>query len=224
LRERERDVDALIDPANGSGVRLLVVAEDPLARSGLRTLIEDHGSVDVVGQISPGPSLEEDLRAYSPDAVLWDLGWNAERGLEILGEVDWADLPVVVLLADESLASAAWQAGARGLLPREVDGESIATALASALQGLAVVDPGMLSPLLPPDATSRRTLVDPLTTREMDVLRLMAEGLPNKAIAARLEISEFTVKFHVNAILGKLSAQSRTEAAMTAARMGLIPL
>ncbi len=212
------------DPAGGSGIRLLVVAEDPLARAGLRTLAEGYGWVDIVGQVAPGPSLEQDLKAYSPDVVLWDLGWDAERGLEMLAEADWADMPLVVLLTDESLAPAAWQAGARGLLRREVDGESIAAALATVSQGLSVVDPGMLSSLFPRDAGTTESLAEPLTTREMDVLRLMAEGLPNKAIAARLEISEFTVKFHVNAILGKLGAQSRTEAAMTAARMGLIPL
>jgi two-component system nitrate/nitrite response regulator NarL len=212
-----------IDPAGGT-IRVLVVAEDPLARAGLRTLVEGYGWVDVVGEIAPGPSLAQDIRAYSPDVVLWDLGWNAERGLETLAGTEWPDLPLVVLLTDIGLAAEAWQAGARGLLLREAEAKSIAAALETVSQGLAVVDPGMLSPLLPRDARSTESLSEPLTTREMDVLQLIAEGLPNKAIATRLEISEFTVKFHVNAILGKLGAQSRTEAAMTAARMGLIPL
>jgi two-component system nitrate/nitrite response regulator NarL len=223
LGEPGQGIGIPLDPSGGI-VRLLVVAEDPLVRAGLRTLIESHTWMDIVGQVAPGAGLEQDIASYSPEVVLWDLGWDGERGLEMLSEIEWERLPLVVLLSDESLAPAAWQAGARGLLPREADGESIAAAMAAVLQGLAVIVPEMLSPLMPREAESPGSLTEPLTAREMDVLRLMAEGLPNKAIALQLDISEFTVKFHVNAILGKLGAQSRTEAAMTAARLGLIPL
>lgn len=180
--------------------------------------------VMVAGQVGPGKNLEDDLNAYSPDIVVWDLGWAAEAGLARLSEVDWSDLPLVILLPDADTAGAAWGAGARGLLPRQVTPERLAMALATVVEGMAVVDLEMLSRLLPQEAGSPTALVEPLTAREMDVLRLISEGLPNKSIAVRLEISEFTVKFHVNAILGKLGAQSRTDAAMRAARMGLIPL
>jgi two-component system nitrate/nitrite response regulator NarL len=223
LGERFQRPISPVESPNWDDVRLLVVAEDPLVRAGLRTLVEDYEWLNVVGQVAPGTNLNEDLEAYAPDIVLWDLGWEADSGIEKLTEVDWVDLPLVVLLADAELASAAWHAGARGLLSREVGSDSLAAALGTVLHGLAAVEPEMLSALLPP-ALGAPSLVEPLTAREMDVLRLMAEGLPNKAIAAQLEISEFTVKFHVNAILGKLGAQSRTEAAMIAVRMGLIPL
>jgi DNA-binding NarL/FixJ family response regulator len=110
------------------------------------------------------------------------------------------------------------------LLSRDITGEGLEAALVTVMEGLAAIDPAMTAPILPPGSIVSPNLAEPLTAREMDVLRLMADGLPNKAIAVKLEISEFTVKFHVNAILGKLGAQSRTEAAMTAARLGLIPL
>jgi two-component system nitrate/nitrite response regulator NarL len=211
------------DPADGDDVRVLIIAEDPLVRAGLRRLLEEYGRFTIVGHFAPGPDFEDDLAAYSPDVVLWDLGWDSDYGLERLREADWDELPLVVLLGDPNRATAAWRAGARGLLPREASGEALASGLSTVLRGLAVVDPEMMLSLLPTEPGERGP-AEALTAREMDVLRLMAEGLANKTIASQLEISEFTVKFHVNAILGKLGAQSRTEAAMIAVRMGLIPL
>ena len=205
-------------------LRVLVVADDPLVRAGLKALLEGFPAFNVVGQIGPGSGLEEDLEAYTPDVVVWDLGWEGEGGLDPLNEADWSDLPLVALLPDDKLTRGAWTAGARGLLPRDVSAGRLAATLSAVVEGLAVIDPAMVFPLLPGETAPQPGLIEPLTARELEVLRLMAEGLPNKAIAVRLEISEFTVKFHVNSILGKLGAQSRTEAAMNAARMGLIPL
>jgi two-component system nitrate/nitrite response regulator NarL len=223
LLEPSRGAVPSADRADGNDVRVLVIAEDPLVRAGLRTLLDGSEGFTIVGELAPGSNLEEDLAAFSPDVVLWDMGWDAERGLEKLTQADWDELPLVVLLAEPSLAASVWQTGARGILRREVSGGTLTAALSMILRGVAVLDPAMVSRLLPEQAGSAGPL-EALTAREMDVLRLMAEGLPNKTIAAQLDISEFTVKFHVNAILGKLGAQSRTEAAMVALRMGLIPL
>jgi DNA-binding NarL/FixJ family response regulator len=92
---------------------------------------------------------------------------------------------------------------------------------------IAVIEPDFVAALIgevEPPGDAGQPLVEPLTPRELEVLRLMAEGLPNKGIAQRLEISEHTVKFHVNAILGKLGVESRTEAVVRATRLGLILL
>ncbi len=100
--------------------------------------------------------------------------------------------------------------------------EALAAALVALSHGLQVLDPalsgepGLLAPGL--------EAVSPLTPRENDVLRLLAEGLPNKGVASRLEVSEHTVKFHVNSIMGKLNAQNRTEAVTLATRLGLLPI
>jgi DNA-binding NarL/FixJ family response regulator len=90
--------------------------------------------------------------------------------------------------------------------------------------GLASLDPALAAALIPPQDQAPTPPAEELTPRELEVLRLVAQGLPNKAIAQRLEISEHTVKFHVNAILGKLGVQSRTEAVVHATRLGLILL
>lgn len=130
--------------------------------------------------------------------------------------------PIVALVADEDGAVAAWQAGARVVLRREATPTQLTTALLAARQGLVVVDPDLLVALLPlrePPAPA-----EALTPREQQVLHLMAEGLPNKLIADHLGVSENTVKFHVNAILSKLDAHSRTEAVTRAARKGLLML
>jgi DNA-binding NarL/FixJ family response regulator len=94
----------------------------------------------------------------------------------------------------------------------------------AAAQGLVVLDPSLSNPALLARDPSSPSLVEELTPRELQVLELLAEGLPNKVIARRLGISDHTVKFHVNAVLGKLGAQSRTEAVVRATRLGLILL
>ena len=111
-------------------------------------------------------------------------------------------------------------AGAKGVLTRLADGPRIASAVRSVLHGLLVLDQ-RLTPLMPLPGITTTNAVE-LTPREREVLELLALGLPNKTIGTKLGISEHTVKFHVNSILGKLGAQSRTEAVARATRMGLV--
>jgi two-component system nitrate/nitrite response regulator NarL len=131
---------------------------------------------------------------------------------------------MVALLPDDAHAAAAWSAGARGLFLRDANITSLVAGLAAASQGLVVLDPDLAGMVLPDRGVLLVPPMEELTPRELEVLLLLAEGLPNKAIASHLGISEHTVKFHVNAILGKLGAQSRTEAVIRATRMGLISL
>ena len=219
-------------------LRILIVADDPLARAGLAALLEAQPGCTIAGQTPSGPAdnLAGALETYQPDLLLWDLGWNAEPAVERLTAFRPGRLPVAVLLpagASAGQAAAAWSAGARALLSRNADGPHVAAALLALAQGFAVVDPavaafgpGGRSPV--PEsgwqAAEAPALAEELTPRELEVLRLLAEGLPNKAIAQRLGISEHTAKFHVNAILGKLGVQSRTEAVVRATRLGLILL
>ena len=202
--------------------RVLIVAGDPLARAGLATLLADQPGCTVVGQIAGESDLETALEVYDPDVVVWDLGW--EPALEPLADLRDTEIPVVALLPDETHAAEAWAAGVRALLLRDVSAERLVTAIQAVYQDLVVFD-STLTPSLPPIPDSASTFpIEELSPRELEVLQLLAEGLPNKAIAHRLNISEHTVKFHVNAIMGKLGAQSRTEAAVRAARLGLILL
>jgi two-component system, NarL family, nitrate/nitrite response regulator NarL len=205
-------------------LRVLLVADDPLVRGGLAALLADQPGVTITGQMAGNADLLAGLGVYTPDVVVWDLGWDPTPSLERLADLRDAGIPVVGLLADETHAANTWIAGARGLLLRSTGVANLVAALASVARGLVVLDPAIGAALL---STRDRLPLPPgeeLTSRELEVLQYMAEGLPNKAIAARLNISEHTVKFHVNAILGKLGAQSRTEAVVRASRLGLIIL
>jgi DNA-binding NarL/FixJ family response regulator len=205
-------------------VRSLIIAPDPLARAGLAVLLSNDPRVTVVGQLPPGPELAMQAAAYQPDVVLWDLGWHPTATLEVLVDFVESGLPVVALVAEEA-ASGVWSAGVRGVLRRETAADGIAAALLAVTHGLVVVDPMFIAALAGPSATPPLdALVEALTPREQEVLRGLAEGHSNKQIARHLAISEHTVKFHVNAIMGKLGAQSRTEAVVRATRLGLILL
>jgi DNA-binding NarL/FixJ family response regulator len=210
-------------PTFDSDIRILVVADDHLARAGLAAMLSDQPGCTVVGQVSGPEHAAAGVDVYSPDIVVWDLGWDAQRSLESLDEAQASRLPTVVLVPDESSAGEAWRAGARGVLLRTVDGATLAAALVGVSRGLAVLGPE-LAPFSQAGVRDLPEGVTDLTPRELEVLALVADGLPNKAIAGRLGISDHTVKFHVNAILSKLGAQSRTEAVTRVMRMGLITL
>ena len=211
-------------------LRILIVADDPLARGGLATLLREQPGCDIAGQAASQSDLRGDSDASRPDVVLWDLGWNPARGLERLGELAENLPPVLALVPagarEEGMAAHAWRAGARGLLPRDAEAGTLLAALHALGRGLVVLDASFAGDLLlstQPETADERPVED-LTPRELEVVQLLAEGLPNKAIAKRLGVSDHTIKFHVNAILGKLGAQSRTEAVVRATRLGLIVL
>jgi len=194
---------------------ILVVSADPLARSGLAALVAGRPELALAGEAGPREAARV-AASRAPAAVLWDLGPGPAPAEPALPGV----APVVALAADEAHAGAALRAGARGVLSRGASPDAIAAALAAAVLGLVVLDPALTGPFLRPPAPAGAA--EPLTPRERDVLALLAEGLANKAIAARLGISEHTAKFHVNAILGKLGVDSRAEAIARAARLGLV--
>ncbi len=196
-------------------VRVLLVGDDPLAREGLSARLAGRTHVVVVGE-----ARTEEVGAagaLAPAAILWDLG--AAGGAEALAA--HGGTPVVALAAAEADAADAVRAGARAVLFRSASADAISAALVAAARGLTVLDAGLAEGWVrpPEDAPA-----EGLTARETEVLSLLAEGLSNKAIAARLEISEHTAKFHVNAILSKLGAESRAAAIVKAARLGLVAL
>lgn len=202
-------------------VRVLIVADDPLARAGLATLLAERPVVALVGQVAGDDELLSHLEVYRPDVILWDLGWDAG---ELPAAFTGVGAPVLALLPHEELAPAVWSAGARGLLLRDGDGDLLETALQGVAQGLLLLEPTLAESVSAPMQIAGEPPVESLTPREEEVLALLAEGLSNRAIGQTLDISEHTVKFHVNAIMTKLDAQSRTEAVVRATRLGLILL
>jgi DNA-binding NarL/FixJ family response regulator len=186
-------------------------------------LLGSEPAVAVVAQVAGDSELAESIRVYQPSVLLWDLGWES-GALDRLTELNDGLPPVVALLRDEAAALEVWAAGARGLLRRDMQPRLLVGALIAAARGLITLDPALARALIPLRERVITPLTEDLTPRELDVLHLMAEGLPNKVIAQRLNISEHTVKFHINAILGKLGAQSRTDAVVRATRSGLLML
>ena len=201
---------AWVDPTHAA-----VVSDDPLARQGLAALLGQRSDLSLAAEAAPRDA--EGLAAGGADVILWDV---AGTGAQRLGEVA-AGVPVVALVASEEQAAEALAAGARGVIFRGAGGDRIAAALVAAARGLQVLEAD-LSPWVRPPA--RPAAAEGLTPREVEVLALLGEGLANKAIAQRLGIAERTAKFHVESILGKLGAESRSEAIVVAARRGLLVL
>lgn len=208
---------------------VVIVANDPLARAGLAMLLAAEPTCNIVAQMSLADWLADlqadDWADLQLDGVIWDVGWEAAVTLED----EPFPLPVVALLPDETAVAQLWSLDIQAQLRRDAPAAAIVAALQAALHNVAVLDPDFVTAVLPTNTTNTINAdshpeFTELTPREQQVLTLLAEGLTNKAIAHQLEISDHTVKFHVNAILGKLNAQSRTEAVVQATRLGLLLL
>jgi NarL family two-component system response regulator YdfI len=210
--------------------RVFIVAASPLARGGLENLLAARG-VSVVGRSASLESLFEQIVDVEPDVVLVDVsGENSEAALDALINSDLITETAVILLSDHSRpgwTAEALRAGVRAILPSEISPDQLAAALQAAMAGLVVVHPSGIAVALPAASTALSPLAElaePLTPREREVLQMLASGLVNKEIAAKLSISDHTVKFHVASILGKLGASTRTEAVSLGFRRGLILL
>ena len=228
-------------------LKVLVLADDLLARAGLGSILGADPALIVVGRFPLTGTLPAALSDQVHDVVVVDLGWEGvagsargaggeggRPGLErpVLEELADDGRPVLVLAPDAASAAAAWAAGARGVVHRETPPEQLVAAVKAVDAGLVVADPEFAAADLRPPSSGAPVFGDssgaleqpdePLTPRELEVLAALAQGLPNKQIAYSLGISEHTVKFHVDAILGKLGAASRTEAVVRAIRAGVI--
>lgn len=202
--------------------RVVIAGGDSLALAGIERLLNDE-RVRVVGLISL-PAVEgRDAWDFEepPDALLWDAGKRDEEGVVPLAALQ--ELLTLALVVDEAGARDALAAGARGVLLRDREREQILGAIDAVASGLFVLDEDLAPALLrpPPVALPSR---EALTPREHDVLELLALGHTNREIADRLGVSPHTAKFHVNSLLGKLGATSRTEAVGIAVRAGLVTL
>jgi len=199
-------------------IRLAIAAESAVVRAGLETLVASHPGIDLAGAY---PDLSA-LDALRPDVV------RAAFSLDELSPPGDGHTPAIVLLTSErqpAWTQEAFRLGVRALLSRDDGAAEILAAVEAAAAGMAVVDPRELETMLAPNASAPVSAeTHTLTARELEVLRMMAEGAANKAIAWKLGISDHTVKFHVASILGKLHAASRTEAVTIGVRKGLILL
>jgi DNA-binding NarL/FixJ family response regulator len=181
-------------------IRVFIAAPSAIVRAGLETLLRAD------------PEIELTDRADAADVIVTD----GERFEELL---DLSPTAALVVLGDDPQVL---RSGVRGWLPRNAPSNQIIAAVQAAAAGLVVLAADDVENILAPPRTARGT--EALSPREAEVLAMIAEGHSNKAIAYRLGISEHTVKFHVNSIMTKLNAGSRTEAVTLAIRQGLIML
>jgi DNA-binding NarL/FixJ family response regulator len=213
-------------------IRVLVVDDHSVVRRGLLAFLDSEPDLDVVGDANGGAQALDllarmDSEGTRPDVVVMDLQMTPLDGIESTRAIRrrYHDVEVVALtsFAEEERVHAALEAGASGYLLKDAEADEVAAAIRAAHRGEVQLDPAVARRLM---ESLRATPADeptaPLTTRELEVLRLVGAGKPNKAIAADLEISERTARTHVSNILGKLGLSSRTQAALWAVREGLV--
>ena len=219
-------------PVRDETISVLVVDDHELVRRGLIAFLDSEPDIDVVGEAAGGAealdllaSMESEGRR--PDVIVMDLLMAPIDGIASIRRVRalYDDIEVVVLtsFAEEERVRAALKAGASGYVLKDSDAHDVAAAVRAAHRGDLQIDPVVARMLMSPLREARD---DPassdLTSRELDVLRLVAAGEPNKQIAAELAISERTARTHVSRILRKLRLSSRTQAALWAVRKGLV--
>jgi DNA-binding NarL/FixJ family response regulator len=213
-------------------IAVLVVDDHEVVRHGLRAFLGSEPDIDVVGEARGGEQALELLASMEsegrrPDVIVMDLQMAPIDGIESTRQVRalFDDIEVVALtsFAEEERVHAALQAGASGYVLKDSDADDVAAAIRAAHRGELQIDPVVARRLMSSLHEARDdNAIAQLTTRELDVLRLVAAGKPNKQIAAELAISERTARTHVSRILRKLRLSSRTQAALWAVGEGLV--
>ncbi|MGD8823200.1 MAG: response regulator transcription factor [Anaerolineales bacterium] len=209
-----------IDLLGDESIRILILGPDSLARASLEKAIADMQGLHVAGVADLDDDLEAAIKAFQPEVIVAEVDWEAASSSQGQQRLSELEIPLL-LLSDPELDL---RGIGDGWLARDSRPAQIRAAIQAIACELVVYDKNVLDDSETRQSRSNDSLVDPLTERELEVLQLMAEGQTNRSIAFQLGISEYTVKFHVNAILKKLDAQSRTEASIKAARLGVIML
>jgi DNA-binding NarL/FixJ family response regulator len=219
-------------PDGGRAVRVVLADDQTLVRAGIRSLLDIAGDVEVVAEADDGETAVAAVAAHAPDVLLLDLrmpGTDGIWALETLRDAG-ADVAVLVLTTfdDDELVLRALTAGARGYLLKDVTLDQLSGAVRSLAAGGTLVAPGITARVLRAVrggagvAAAGPIAPDGLTDRELEVLRLLAQGWSNREIARGLHLAEGTVKNHVSAVLAKLGTRDRTRAVLVALREGLL--
>ncbi len=204
-----------------SVIRVLVVDDHTVVRDGLSVILDQEPGLQVVGQAANGREAVELWREHRPDITLMDLQMPLLNGVSAIGEIRSAhpEARIIVLTTfdgDEDIYRAL-RAGAKSYILKDIRREDLFHCIREVHAGKYFLPPEVAAKL------AGRQPADELTARELEVLRLLAEGKSNKAVGASLSIAEVTVKSHVRAVFSKLNVLSRTEAIAVANRTGLFP-
>jgi DNA-binding NarL/FixJ family response regulator len=206
-------------------IRLLAVDDHPLVREGLRSMLGGEG-IDIVGEAATGAEAVRLVAELSPDVVLLDVAlpdMDGPTALRQIKEIAPA-IPVLVVTMHDNpvLVRRAVRAGAAGYVLKGVGRGELLASIRAVRNGESVLDPGLLRAMVDVEAPAPSDVAPPLSRVELDLLRLVAEGLTNRQIGQRLRWSQATVKKYVQRILEKLDAPDRTRAAVEAVRRGLL--
>jgi NarL family two-component system response regulator LiaR len=208
-------------------ITVLIADDHPVVRQGLRTFLEVQEDLELAGEAADGAEAVALARQAPPDVVLMDLVMPGVDGIEATRQIrDVSPSTKVIVLTsfdDDNRVFPAIKAGAAGYLMKDVPPAELAEAVRKVHRGEALVAPSVAAKLMQ-EVAGRKPAGAGLTERELDVLRLVARGLSNKAIAQELVVSEKTVKTHVSNILAKLHLADRTQAALYAVREHLVEL
>ncbi len=211
-------------------IRILIADDHAIVRKGLHTLIASEPGMEIVGEAADGVEAVQQAQALQPDVILLDMMMPRQSGLDAIKEIKQHDAQARILVltsfAEDDKVFPAIKAGALGYLLKDSDPDQLLQAINDVYRGEPSLHPSIAlklmrelnqpSPLPPTE--------EPLTEREVEVLKLVARGLTNQEIADSLVISERTVGNHIGNILGKLHLANRTQAALYALRQGLASL
>jgi DNA-binding NarL/FixJ family response regulator len=212
-------------------IRVVLIDDQTLVRRGIRSLLELSGDVTIVAEAGDGDEGIAAIRREHPDVVLLDVRMPKKSGLDLLREMrEQGDLPPTILLTtfdDDEVLLDGVKAGARGYLLKDVSLEQLTAAIRAVAAGDTLLRPAVTERVLRGLEHIRRDFdslspPDPLTRREVEILRLMAGGYSNREIAEALGTAEGTIKNHASSILSKLGVRDRTRAVLKALELGYI--
>jgi DNA-binding NarL/FixJ family response regulator len=208
-------------------IKVLLADDHYMVRAGIRQLLESADDIQVIAEAGDGEEAQTLIQKHKPDVAVLDIQMPKASGIDVTRWVR-AQLPeigVLILTAydDEPYVTAVLQAGANGYVLKTASTAELIQAVRDVHEGKSVLDPAITRKLMSNlFKGAEKKIIDPLTDRELDVLRLAAKGFTNKSIGVQLNISDRTVQGHLAHIFAKLQANSRTEAVMRGVSLGLI--
>lgn len=216
-------------------IKVMLVDDQTLVREGIKSLLNLSERIQIVGEASDGQEALDRLSEFQPDIVLMDIRMPRLDGIGALKAMQeqGASIPVIILTTfdDHELVLNGIRAGAKGFLLKDVSLESLVDAIESVMRGETLIQPAVTERVLKgfnelqktsPSKVEKEPIQDPLTQREIEILRLMAGGYSNKEISRAIFKSEGTIKNHVSNILAKLAVRDRTRAVLKALELGII--
>ncbi len=208
-------------------IQVLLADDHRVVRAGIRQILEREADIRVIAEAEDGEEALTLIEKHKPDVVVLDIQMPKISGIEVThrARIRFPEVGILILTAydDTPYVLAVLQAGANGYVLKTADARELVQAVRDVHEGKSVLDPTIARKIMPALFQRSERLIDPLTERELEVLRLAAKGFTNKAIGVQLGISDRTVQGHLGHIFAKLQVNSRTEAVMRAIALGLIP-